>query len=172
MIAGVRRGQQGPAARPERARYGARMSRDRRVVEAAVAPGALGPYSHGIVAGGLLFCSGQLGVDPETGSLVRGGAAEEATACLRNLAEVCRAAGARLEDAVRLTVYLTDLAGDGPAVNDAYASFFSAVASALPARAAVGVASLPLGARVEIDAIVAVRGGGPGGGGGPGDHSY
>jgi 2-iminobutanoate/2-iminopropanoate deaminase len=71
---------------------------------------------------------------------------------------VCRAADARLEDAVRLTLYLTDLAGDGPAVNDVYASFFSAVADALPARAAVGVAALPLGARVEIAAVVALPG--------------
>jgi len=111
-----------------------------------------------VVAGGLLFCSGQLGLDPLSGELVAGGAAEQATTCLRNLAEVCRGAGARLDDAVRVTVYLTDLPGDGPAVNDVYASFFSEAATALPARATVGVAALPLEARVEIDAVVALAG--------------
>ncbi len=133
-----------------------RVGHRRHVVEATAAPAGIGPYSHGIVAGGLLFCSGQLGLDPESEELVEGGAAEEATACLRNLAEVCRAAGARLEDAVRVTVYLADLAGDATAVNDVYASFFSEVAAELPARAAVGVAALPLGARIEIDAVVAL----------------
>ena len=133
-----------------------RVAHHRHVVEAAAAPAAIGPYAHGVVAGGLLFCSGQLGMDPVSGKLVEGGVAEQATACLRNLAEVCRAAGSRLEDAVRLTVYLDDLAGDGPTVNDVYASFFSEVAAELPARVTVGVAGLPLGARVEIDAVVAV----------------
>lgn len=132
------------------------MSHHRHVVEAAGAPAPAGPYSHGVVAGGLLFCSGQIALDPSAGELVEGGAAEEATVCLRNLSEVCRAAGARLEDAVRLTVYLADLAADAPAVNDVYASFFSEVADALPARAAVGVAALPRGARVMIDAVVAL----------------
>jgi 2-iminobutanoate/2-iminopropanoate deaminase len=132
------------------------VSHHRRPVAAPAAPAPLGPYSHGVVAGGLLFCSGQLGVDRESGQLVEAGAAAEATACLRNLAEVCRAAGARLEDAVRVTVYLTDLLSDGPAVNDVYASFFTEVAGALPARATVGVAALPLGARVEIEAVVAL----------------
>ncbi|MBA3371718.1 MAG: RidA family protein [Thermoleophilaceae bacterium] len=131
------------------------MSHHRHVVEAAGAPAPAGPYSHGVVAGGLLFCSGQIALDP-AGELVEGGAAEEATTCLRNLSEVCRGAGVRLEDAVRLTVYLADLAADAPAVNDVYASFFSEVADALPARAAVGVTALPRGARVMIDAVVAL----------------
>ncbi len=94
--------------------------------------------------------------EAESGELVGGGAAEEATVCLRNLSEVCRSAGARLEDAVRLTVYLADLVADAAAVNDVYASFFSEVAGALPARAAVGVTALPRGARVMIDAVVAL----------------
>jgi len=132
------------------------MSHHRHAVEAPAAPAPVGPYSAGIIAGGLLFCSGQLGLERETGELVAGGAAEQATVCLRNLAAVCRAAGARLEDAVRLTVYLSDLGADGPAVNDVYASFFSEVAGELPARASVGVATLPHGARVEIDAVVAL----------------
>ncbi len=69
---------------------------------------------------------------------------------------MCDAAGTSLDRAIRCTVYLTDLAGDAAAVNDVYASFFSEVAGALPARAAVGVAALPMGARVEIDAVVAL----------------
>ncbi len=131
------------------------MSHHRHVVEAAGAPTPAGPYSHGVVAGGLLVCSGQIALDP-AGELVADGAAEEATICLRNLSEVCRAAGTRLEDAVRLTVYLTHLGADAPAVNDVYASFFSEVAGALPARAAVGVTALPRGALVMIDAVVAL----------------
>ena len=132
------------------------MSHHRQVVTASAAPAPAGPYSHGVVAGGLLFCSGQIALDAASGELAPGGAGVEATTCLRNLAEVCRAAGARLEDAVRLTLYLADLGADAPAVNDVYASFFSEIADALPARAAVGVSALPRGARVMIDAVVAL----------------
>ncbi len=132
------------------------MGHDRRAVTAEAAPEAVGPYSHAVASRGLLFCSGQIGLDAASGTLVEGGVDRQATVCLQNLSAVCAAAGARLEDAVRLTVYLTDLAGDGPTVNDVYASFFSAVAGELPARAMVGVAALPQGARVEIDAIVAL----------------
>jgi 2-iminobutanoate/2-iminopropanoate deaminase len=131
------------------------VSHHRRVIEAAGAPDPAGPYSHGVIAGGLLFCSGQIGLG-RGGELVEGGAAEEATVCLRNLAEICRGAGTRLEDAVRLTVYLADLTSDARAVSDVYASFFSEIADALPARAAIGVAALPRGARVMIDAVVAL----------------
>lgn len=133
-----------------------RVSHHRHVVEAADAPAPAGPYAHGVIADGLLFCSGQIALDPASGELVAPGAAEQATACLRNLSEVCEAAGTRLENAVRLTVYLADLEVDAPAVNDVYASFFSEVADALPARAAVGVKELPRGARVMIDAVVAL----------------
>lgn len=132
------------------------MSHHRRVVVAADAPEAAGPYAHGVVAGDLLFCSGQIALDPATGELVEAGADRQATRCLQNLSAVCAAAGARLEDAVRLGVYLTDLDGDAGTVNDVYASFFSEAAAELPARVMVGVAALPRGARVEIDAIVAL----------------
>lgn len=132
------------------------MSHHRRVVSAEAAPAAVGPYSHGVIAGGLLFCSGQIPLDPTTGELVEGGVDRQATVCLQNLSAVCAAAGASLTDAVRITVYLTDLGGDGPVVNDVYASFFSEIAHELPARAAIGVAELPRGARVEIDAVVAL----------------
>ena len=132
------------------------MTHHRRAVTAEGAPAAVGPYSHAVVAGGLLFCSGQIPLDPVSGELVEGGVDRQAGACLRNLAAVCESAGASLADAVRITVYLTDLAGDWATVNDVYASFFTGATDELPARAAVGVAALPKGARVEMDAVVAL----------------
>ena len=117
------------------------------------APAAIGPYSQGVVAGGLLFCAGQIPLDPASGEIVGGGAAEQARRCLHNLEAVCAAAGGRLADAVRLTVYLTDL-GDWDEVNRVYAEVFAGADP--PARAAVEVAALPRGARVEVDAVVAL----------------
>ena len=128
------------------------MASNRRIVDAAAAPAAVGPYSHAVVAGGLLFCSGQIPLDPATGELVGVTAAEQADRCLRNLAAVCDAAGASLADAVRLTVYLTDMAAFAE-VNDVYAGFFP---SDPPARVAFSVVALPKGAQVEIDAVVAL----------------
>ena len=130
------------------------MSAHREPVTALGAPAAIGPYSHAVRAGGLLFCSGQIGVDPETGELVGSTPGEQATRCLENLAAVCAAAGAGLVDAVRVTVYLTDMGAFGE-VNEAYERFFP---SDPPARVAIGVASLPKGAQVEIDAVVALPG--------------
>ena len=128
------------------------MSHHRHVVTALGAPAAVGPYSHAVRAGDLLFCSGQIAVDPESGTLVEGGAADQARRCLENLQVVCAAAGAQLADAVRVTMYLTDIESY-PEVNDAYGSFFEGEP---PARTAIGVAGLPKGASVEIDAIVAL----------------
>jgi 2-iminobutanoate/2-iminopropanoate deaminase len=130
------------------------MSHHREAVTAPGAPAAIGPYSHAVAAGGLLFCSGQIPLDPATGELVGGTPAEQATRCLQNLEAVCAAAGARLADAVRLTVYLTDMAAFAE-VNGAYGAFFDADP---PARVAIGVAALPKGAEVEIDAVVALPG--------------
>lgn len=113
------------------------------------APAAIGPYSQGLRAGDLVFCSGQIGLDPATGELVPGGTREEARQALRNLEAVLRAAGASPRDVVRTTLYLVDM-GDFAAVNEVYAESF---AVPFPARATVGVASLPRGARVEIDAM-------------------
>jgi 2-iminobutanoate/2-iminopropanoate deaminase len=130
------------------------MANARRTVNADGAPAAVGPYSHAVEAGGLLFCSGQVGLDPESGELAGETAADQAIQCLRNLAAVCSAAGTSLDRAVRLTVYTTVLEDFGQ-INEAYAGFFE---SDPPARAAVGVAKLPLGALVEIDAVVALEG--------------
>lgn len=130
------------------------MSHHREPVTALGAPAAIGPYSHAVRAGGLLFCSGQIPLDPESGELVPGGPAEQARRCLANLEAVCAAAGASLGDAVRVTVYLTDIDAFAE-VNEVYADAFEVEP---PARVAIGVAALPRGAQVEMDAIVALPG--------------
>jgi 2-iminobutanoate/2-iminopropanoate deaminase len=128
------------------------MSHHRETVTALNAPAAVGPYSHAVRTGDLLFCSGQIPLDAESGELVGDTPAEQARRCLENLQAVCSAAGAQLADAVRLTVYMTDL-GAFAEVNEVYGTFFGGEP---PARATVGVAALPKGAQVEIDAIVAL----------------
>ena len=130
------------------------MSHHREVVTALGAPAAVGPYSHAIRAGGLLFCSGQAALDPESGELVGDSPADQTRRCLENLAIVSAAAGTRLDEAVRLTLYVTDMEAF-PDVNDAYGAFF---AGDPPTRTTVGVSALPKGASVEIDAIVALTG--------------
>jgi 2-iminobutanoate/2-iminopropanoate deaminase len=124
----------------------------REPVTAQNAPEAVGPYVHAVRSGNLLFCSGQIPLDPKTGEIVAGNAADQAGRCLENLAAVCEAAGATLGDAVRLTVYLTDMSNFA-SVNEVYGSFFE---TDPPARVAIGVAALPRGAQVEIDAVVAL----------------
>jgi reactive intermediate/imine deaminase len=114
------------------------------------APGAIGTYSQGIRAGNTVYLSGQLPLDPGTGQLLTGDMREQVRQVFRNLAAVATAAGATLADAVRVTVYLTDLK-DFAVVNEVMAEFFAAP---YPARAAIGVASLPRGATVEADAIL------------------
>jgi 2-iminobutanoate/2-iminopropanoate deaminase len=128
------------------------MSIDRQPVIADGAPPALGPYSHAVQSGGFLFLSGQTPLDPATGKLIEGSVGEQTRRCLQNLEAVCAAAGASLSDAVRCGIYVTDIGTFGE-VNEAYATFFS---EAPPARSTIGVAALPVGAQVEIDAIVAV----------------
>lgn len=134
------------------------MTHHRRTVTAAGAPAAVGAYSHGVVSNGLLFCSGQVPLDPDTGELIDGDIATMTTRCLESLQAVCEAAGATIADAVRLTIYLSDLPGDWGAVNEAYEAFLAGAGAAddPPARAAIGVAALPKGAPVEIDAVVAL----------------
>ena len=125
---------------------------EREIIEAPGAPAAIGPYSHAVRHDGLLFCSGQIPLDPDSGELVGADAAAQARRCLENLSAVCAEAGTSLARALRLTIYMTDL-GEFAPVNDVYASFFTAEP---PARVTVGVAQLPKGAQVEIDAIVAL----------------
>jgi 2-iminobutanoate/2-iminopropanoate deaminase len=127
------------------------MTATREIVQAQGAPAAIGPYSHAVAAAGLLFCSGQIPLDPVSGELVGKTPAAQARRCLENLEAVCAAAGTTLQRAVRLTIYMTDLAAFAE-VNEVYASFF---VDDPPARVTVGVAQLPKGAQVEIDAVVA-----------------
>ncbi len=122
------------------------------VVTTTTAPAAVGPYSQAIAAGDLVFCSGQIGLDPATGELVEGGVEAEAERALRNLAAVLDAAGLGLADIAKTTIFLANIA-DFAAVNAVYARFMP---DPPPARTTVAVAGLPRGARVEIDAI-AVR---------------
>ena len=129
------------------------MANERVEIEAEGAPAAVGPYSHAVRTGELLFCSGQIPLDPTTGEIVGANAAEQAHRCLENLEAVCAAAGTTLSRALRLTVYMTDL-GEFAPVNEVYASFFSD--GDPPARVAIGVVALPKGAQVEIDAIVSL----------------
>ena len=121
---------------------------------ASAAPPAIGPYSHAVLvrSAGLLFCSGQIPLDPVSGELVGDTPAEQARRCLENLEAVCEQAGTTLEHAVRLTIYMLDLEAFAP-VNEVYSSFFG---EDPPARVTVGVSQLPRGASVEIDAVVAL----------------
>jgi 2-iminobutanoate/2-iminopropanoate deaminase len=128
------------------------MSHHREVVSALGAPDAVGPYSHAVKSGGLLFCSGQVPLDPGTGKLVEGSIGDQTRRCLENLQVVAAAGGASLADAVRMGIYVTDMSTFSE-VNAAYGAFFE---DGPPARSTVGVTSLPLGARVEIDAVIAL----------------
>lgn len=125
----------------------------RRVVETDAAPRPIGPYSQAVDTGSLVFCAGQIGLDPGTGTLVAGGAAAEAEQALRNLAAVLTAVGLGLADVVKTTLFLVDLS-EGPAVGAIYTARF---AEPYPARSTVQVAALPAGARVEIEAIAVRR---------------
>ncbi len=116
------------------------------------APAAIGPYSQAIRSGSLLFCSGQIGLDPKTGEMVPGGVEAQTRQVLANLGAVLAAAGAGFDQVVKTTIFLTDL-GDFQKVNAIYAEHFPGVA---PARATVEVSRLPRQALVEIDAIANV----------------
>ena len=127
---------------------------DRTSVYTNDAPNAVGPYSQAIVAGGIVYCSGQVGLDPATQTMVEGGVEAQAKRALTNLAAVLEASGSSLSRVVRTTIFLTSM-GDFAAVNGIYGEFFAG--DAQPARATVEVAALPAGAMVEIDCISLVE---------------
>ena len=129
------------------------MAADRTIVTADGAPVALGAYSHAVASNGLLFCAGQLALDPTSRELIGATPAEQIEVALRNVEAVCRAAGARLADAVKVTVYLVDI-GAFEEINAVYETFFTG--GEPPARVVLAVAALPKGALVEIDAVVAL----------------
>jgi 2-iminobutanoate/2-iminopropanoate deaminase len=122
----------------------------RRPIETDGAPAPIGPYSQAVVADGVLYCSGQVPLDPSTGELVDGGIAEQARRCLESLDAVCRAAGTQLTEAARIGIYLTDM-DLFTEVNEVYSTYFS---EPFPVRTTVGVVALPKGALVEMDATV------------------
>lgn len=121
----------------------------REAIRTDAAPTAIGPYSQAVATGPFVFLSGQIGLDPATGNLVAGGTASEADQVMRNLHAVLQAAGLAFGDVVRTTIYLVDLS-EFTAVNEIYGRYLQ---EPFPARATVGVAALPRGARVEIDAV-------------------
>jgi 2-iminobutanoate/2-iminopropanoate deaminase len=116
------------------------------------APAAIGPYSQGIVANGLLFTAGQIAIDPATGQVVAGNVAAQTERVMANLAGVLSTVNATWKDVVKTTVYLQDM-GDFPIVNDVYGRVLG---EARPARSTVQVSALPRGVLVEIDAVVAI----------------
>jgi len=121
----------------------------KKVISTQAAPAAIGPYSQAIQAGNLLFCSGQIPLDPLSGAMVDGGIEEQTHQVMKNLGAVLSAAGGSYDDLVKTTIYLTDMA-HFPLVNDIYAGYLG---EDPPARATVAVAALPKGALVEIDGI-------------------
>jgi 2-iminobutanoate/2-iminopropanoate deaminase len=122
---------------------------NRHAIATSGAPGAIGPYSQAIGAGRLVLCSGQVGLDPQTGELVEGGVEAQAERALKNLGAVLDAAGLGYADIAKTTCFLADMA-DFAAFNAVYARFMP---DPPPARSTVAVAGLPKGARVEIEAI-------------------
>jgi 2-iminobutanoate/2-iminopropanoate deaminase len=117
------------------------------------APRAIGPYSQGVVAGGLIFTAGQTPLDPATGEMVAGGIPEQTARALENIRAILEAAGSGMQHVVKTTVFLTDMA-DFTEMNTVYAQAFG---DHRPARSTVAVKALPRGARVEIEAIAQVR---------------
>jgi len=117
-----------------------------------LAPAAIGPYSQAVATGGLVFLSGQIALDPATQTLPHTTIEDQARQVFRNLAAVAQAAGGSLADMVKLTLFLTDL-GDFQTVNTVMAEFFTAP---YPARSTVGVAALPRGVAIEVEAIMAL----------------
>ena len=113
------------------------------------APEAIGPYSQAVRSTGLVFCSGQVALDPASGELVGASVADQTRRAMENLGAVLAAAGSGFDRVVKVTAYLTDI-GDFPEFNDVYGTYFS---DSPPARATVGVASLPKGALVEVECV-------------------
>jgi 2-iminobutanoate/2-iminopropanoate deaminase len=126
---------------------------ERRVIQTAEAPAAIGPYKQAVLVDGWLWCSGQIGLDPRKMEIVPGGVVAEAKQVLENLGAVLRAAGLDYRAVVKTTIFLADMA-DFAKVNEVYAGFFG---DTPPARSTVAAAALPKGARVEIDCVARAR---------------
>ncbi len=122
------------------------------IISTKAAPAAIGPYSQGIKSQGLLFCSGQIAIDPATGAIVEGGIEAQTRRACENVMALLKEAGAGPSSVVKTTVFISDM-NDFPKVNEIYASYF---AEPFPARSCVGVASLPKGALVEIEVVASL----------------
>ena len=119
------------------------------IISTDKAPAAIGPYSQGVVTGNLLFTSGQLPIDPATGKIPEGSIEDRAHIVFKNLSAIAEQAGTSLDNAVKTTVFLADIA-DFAKVNEVYAQYFN---DPFPARSAFQVAALPLGADIEVEAV-------------------
>ncbi len=128
------------------------MSKDVDVIQTTNAPAAIGPYSQAVRVGSLVFCSGQIPLDPVTMEIVNGGVAEQAHQVFLNLKAVAAAAGGSLDNAVKLTIFLTDLE-EFAQVNEIMAGYFN---EPYPARATIEVSALPKGALVEVEAVLSL----------------
>jgi len=128
------------------------MSNDLDVIQTADAPAAIGPYSQAVRVGSLVYCSGQIPLDPVTMEMVSGGIKEQTEQVFNNLKAVATAAGGSLDNAVKLTIFLTDL-GQFAQVNEIMASYFN---EPYPARATIEVSALPKGALVEVEAVLSI----------------
>lgn len=124
----------------------------KKAIQTDKAPAAIGPYSQGVVTGHLLFTSGQLPIDPATGKIPDGPIEEQAHIVFKNIAAIAKEAGTTLDKVVKTTVFLSDIA-DFQAVNEVYGQYFKAP---FPARSAFQVAALPLGADLEVEAVIAL----------------
>lgn len=125
------------------------ISGNRKIHVSKDAPAPIGPYSQAVEAGGFLFCSGQIALDPTSGEVVSGGVPEQTRQVMKNIAAVLSAAGLGFDNVVKTTIYLTSMA-DFPAVNEVYGTYFK---EAPPARSTVAVAGLPRGVNVEIEVL-------------------
>lgn len=125
----------------------------KQIVKTANAPAARGCYSQGVIANGFLFCAGQLPLDPLSGQIVKGGVSAQAERVIRNLQAVIEAAGSSLQDVVKVTVFISDIAHWGE-VNEVYGRFFN---ENPPARSVVPVKELHYGALIEIEAVAVMR---------------
>lgn len=125
------------------------MTLERQIISTSNAPAAVGPYSQAVRVGNFVFTAGQIGLSPETGKIVEGGTEAQTRQVMQNLASVLEAAGTGLANVIKTTIFVTDL-GEFAAINQVYGSFFS---NQPPARSTVQVAALPLGAKVEIEAV-------------------
>lgn len=125
----------------------------KQIIDTPNAPAAIGPYSQAVITGDLLFTSGALPIDPTTGKMVEGDIAARTHQVFNNLTAIAEEAGTTLDNAVKVTVYLADIA-DFQAVNAVYGEYFN---KPFPARSAFQVAALPLGADIEVEAVINLK---------------